>query len=149
MYDSTRDTLDHIVKVRQFLDKIVKELSVRGDKHDLSKLEEPEKSIIDKYAPRLKEMMYNSPEYKQCLKKMRVMVDYHHSHNRHHPEFHKNGVADMNLVDIIEMFCDWFAASQRNTGGNIQKSIEIGKEKFGISDQLASIFKNTIGILEK
>lgn len=30
----------------------------------------------------------------------------------------------MNLIDIVEMFCDWKAASERQLDGNLLKSIE-------------------------
>ena len=53
----------------------------------------------------------------------------------------------MNLVDLIEMICDWKAASERHADGDIYKSIEINQKRFGYSDELKQILKNTIEIL--
>ena len=41
------------------------------------------------------------------------------------------------------MFIDWKAASERHDDGDIFRSIEINKNRFGISEQLCKIFKNT------
>jgi hypothetical protein len=49
----------------------------------------------------------------------------------------------MDLIDLLEMFCDWKAASERHANGNIYKSIKINKQRFNISDQLEQIFINT------
>lgn len=54
----------------------------------------------------------------------------------------------MNLVDIVEMMCDWISSSQRHADGNILKSIEINKGRFGLSDQMTSILQNTAELLE-
>ena len=50
----------------------------------------------------------------------------------------------MNLMQLVEMICDWYAASQRHEDGDIYKSIEINQERFGYSDELKSIFIRTI-----
>lgn len=50
----------------------------------------------------------------------------------------------MTLVDIVEMFFDWWASSERHKNGDIKESIEENKERFGLSDQLVKIFNNTV-----
>jgi hypothetical protein len=55
----------------------------------------------------------------------------------------------MNLVDIMEMFVDWYCASKRHADGNIRKSIDINKERYKFSDDLAQIFVNSIELLDK
>jgi hypothetical protein len=57
---------------------------------------------------------------------------------------HTSPVNGMNLFDVLEMFIDWYAASQRHDDGDINKSIEINKERFSLSPQLVEIFKNTV-----
>jgi hypothetical protein len=52
-------------------------------------------------------------------------------------------VDGMNLIDIMEMFCDWLAAVDRHDDGCIFDSIKINKERFTLSPQLESIFMNT------
>lgn len=57
---------------------------------------------------------------------------------------HQSSINNMNLFDVLEMLLDWYAATKRHNDGDIWKSIEINKDRFGISDQLVEIFKNTI-----
>ena len=47
-------------------------------------------------------------------------------------------------LDVVEMLCDWMVAVKRHEDGDIYKSIEINKERFGLSDQLVQILKNTV-----
>lgn len=146
-YDSTQDTQKHINRVNTLLTTAAIFLLQRGRDHDKTKLENPEKAIFDEYTPKLKKMEYGSEEYKECLVFMGEALQHHYIHNGHHPEHFKNGVNDMTLIDIIEMFCDWKAASERHETGDILKSIEINKERFELSDQLAAIFENTAKLM--
>ena len=54
------------------------------------------------------------------------------------------GLEGMNLLDLIEMLCDWKAATLRHNDGDMLKSLEINAKRFGYSDELKQIFKNTI-----
>lgn len=59
-------------------------------------------------------------------------------------EFGKISYTDgMTLFDVIEMFMDWKAATERMDTGDIYKSIEFNKGRFAMSDQLCKIFENT------
>ena len=126
----------------------IEAIKSRVQKHDLSKLEDPELSTFMEYTDKLKTVTYGSQEYIQFLEEMQPALKHHYQNNRHHPEHHKNGIAGMNLIDLIEMFCDWYAATKRHDDGDIHKSIEHNKKRFGMSDQLASIFTNTVSILD-
>lgn len=53
------------------------------------------------------------------------------------------GISGMTLLDVIEMLCDWKAATERHADGSITKSIQINRGRFGIDDQLSSILENT------
>ncbi len=55
----------------------------------------------------------------------------------------------MTLVDIVEMLCDWKAASLRQNNGNLLKSIEVNAQRFGYDDQLKNIFINTAKLLDE
>jgi len=154
-YDSAMDTKAHKLEVLKIMSCICRELLDRGEKHDDSKLREPEKSVFDKVTPRLRGLTYGSDAYKKSLKTMGKALDHHYAHNKHHPEYNDvNGftkevggpggsVAAMDLMDIVEMFCDWLGATRRHDDGDILKSITHNKERFKISDQLANIFSNT------
>ena len=143
-YDSTVDTLQHIKRVSELLNEAAKELLTRANVHDNSKLQSPEKELFDEYTPKLKNCTYGSEEYKEYLKGLKVALDSHYSKNSHHPEFYSKGINGMDLYDVIEMFWDWKAATERHADGNIGKSIDINKDRFQMSDQLVDIFKNTV-----
>ena len=142
-YDSTADTLLHIKRVNELLGSAAQELIHRGNVHDTSKLHSPEKELFDEYTPLLKDTKYGSPEYHEFLKGLNVALEHHYAKNSHHPQHYKNGVNDMDLFDIIEMFYDWKAATERTKDGSIIESIKINKERFEMSEQLAQIFTNT------
>jgi len=142
-YDSTVDTLLHIKRVNELLLKVSKDLMYRATYHDNSKLTDPEKSLFDEFTPKLKGCTYGSDEYKSFLSSLKVALDNHYKNNSHHPEHYENGIDGMNLLDLIEMFLDWKAAGERHADGNIHKSIEHNKDRFKMSEQLVSIFKNT------
>ena len=144
MYDSKSDTIKHKVTVLKYGNILIHNLQTKIKSHDNSKLEDPEKSVFDKVTPALKTLTYGSEEYKAQLKEMDVALKHHYDMNPHHPEHYKNGIKDMDLVDICEMICDWKAASERHNDGDIMKSIEINQERFGYSDELKSILKNTV-----
>ena len=148
MIDSTEQTLNHIQTVNLIIGVIREELKKRAFEHDKSKLESPEKPIFDEFTPKLKNSTYGSEEYKGFLKEMSVALEHHYKNNRHHPEYHENGIMDMNLVDIIEMLCDWKAATLRHDDGDILESIEINQHRFGYSDDLKQIFMNTVKLFE-
>lgn len=143
-YDSTADTLLHIKRVSQLLTEAASELIRRANVHDNSKLESPEKELFDEFTPKLKNTTYGSDEYKGYLKELKVALDHHYENNSHHPEHHENGVNGFDLFDLIEMFFDWKAATERHADGDIVKSIDINKERFGIDEQICDIFKNTV-----
>jgi len=137
-------TLAHIVEVNRQLHKIIEVLMERGENHDDSKLKDPELEIFTIYTPKLKDTTYGSEEYMTFLKEMKVALDHHYKENSHHPEHYENGIAEMDLVDLVEMVCDWKAAAMRHGDGDIDKSLEINRERFGIDDQLFGILKNTV-----
>ncbi len=141
------DTSKHIRRVQELIHFFVKDLLDRADKHDKSKLESPEVEYFTEYTEKLCKMTYGTQEYKDSLQDMKPALDHHYAHNRHHPQHFKNGVNDMNILDILEMFCDWKASSERHNDGNIRKSIEHNGTRFEMSPQLVKIFENTADLL--
>jgi len=169
-------TMRHIETVRNYLNLIIKRLLIRQEEHDQSKMQEPEISTFEKYTPKLRGVTYGSEEYRKYMKEMKPAIDHHNAVNRHHPEhftkFNCNGchkdfinmpdtcdicgysqfqkesdISQMNLIDLIEMICDWKAATLRHADGDIEKSIETNQKRFGYSDELKKIFQNTARIL--
>lgn len=132
------------MRVAEFLHLFSCELLKRATLHDKSKLEEPEASIFEKYTPQLKDTTYGSNEYQVLLANMKPALDHHYANNRHHPEYHRNGIQEMTLIDLLEVMADWKSASERHADGDIYKSIEMNQKRFGYSDELKQIFINTI-----
>jgi hypothetical protein len=148
MYDSTTDTLKHIKRVNELLLFAAKQLMDRAVLHDASKLLSPEKECFDAITPKLKESTYGSLEYIATMQEFRAGIDHHYVNNSHHPQFYEDGVNDFSLFDLIEMFLDWKAASERHEDGDIMRSIQINRDRFNLSQQLVSILENTVKILE-
>jgi hypothetical protein len=142
------ETHKHMAYACGFIAKMIDKLDIRAKDHDESKLDEPEFSIFVEYTPKLRDCTYNSDEYKGYLKGMQVALDHHYAVNRHHSEHFENGVNGMNLVDLMEMFCDWKAATLRHADGDIHRSIDQNKDRFGLSDQLVQILHNSVELLE-
>lgn len=88
-YDSAPDTRAHIETVGALMLGLIGKIWARIDDHDKSKLEEPEKSMYDKFTPMLRDLTYGSDEYKACLADMGVALQHHYENNSHHPEHYK------------------------------------------------------------
>ena len=176
-YDSEQDTKDHIALVQGYLAKCCEIFLERGRAHDQSKLEEPEKSLFDKYRPMLAALDYGSPEYRQSLDSLRPALTHHYQANSHHPEhygwlscngchkrfpidydgrcdvcgysqFQLDGNVDgMNLFDVLEMFIDWKASGEQHDSGSIAQSLKVNTDRFRLSPQLASILWNTAVVM--
>lgn len=140
-------TMHHIQMVGKFINSFIHELLDMALNHDQSKLKSPEVELFAEWTPKLAESTYGSPEYEEFRKNLGPALEHHYAKNRHHPEFHKNGINDMNLIDIVEMFCDWKAATMRHNNGNLRKSIEHNANRFNICPQLVKIFENTVDLI--
>lgn len=143
-----RETLAHIGIVRGLLARVIADLTMRSAVHDASKLESPEVEVFEELTPKLAQATYGSPEYKQFLVELGPALRHHYQVNRHHPEFFPRGILDMSLIDLVEMLCDWKAATLRHKDGDVRRSIAINQARFGYSDELRYIFLNTLPLLE-
>lgn len=141
--NSVRSTLDHIKQVQRNLNAFAFELVERGVKHDASKLETPEVEAFASASKKLALHKYGSDGYKQGIQSLGPALTHHYENNSHHPEHFSNGVNDMTLFDLVEMFCDWKAAVLRQKDGDLLKSMAINQERFDLSPQLTSILRNT------
>lgn len=143
------ETQKHIENVRKYIRFMIDKIDMRGVKHDASKLENPEVEIFAENTLQLAELSYGSDEYKAALERMKPALDHHYAANRHHPEHFVNGINDMTLVDIMEMFCDWKASTLRHNDGNLLKSIETNAERFNMDGQLKQILINTARMIDE
>ena len=131
----------HMQKVGTRIRIVCNELMNRAVIHDESKLSDAEihrgyEAHWDKID---KKIDWGTPEYDKHCEEFKDIIKLHREGNRHHPEFYTNGIKDMDLIDIVEMFCDWWAA-----GDDINFSIEHNAKKYGIENSiLHEILKNT------
>ena len=143
------ETQKHIENVRKYIRFMIDKIDMRGVKHDASKLESPEVEIFAEYTPKLNNTLFGSEEYYKNLEGMKPALDHHYASNRHHPEHFVNGINDMTLIDIIEMFCDWKASTLRHNDGNLLKSIDTNAERFHMDGQLRQILINTARMIDE
>ena len=143
-YDSTEDTIAHIETVQANAALFRATLLVQAGTHDASKLRDPEKAAFDIATPKLRGLTYGSPEYKAATAELGDALKHHYAHNRHHPEHHADGIRGMDLVDLVEMLCDWKAASERHADGDIRESLRINAERYDIGPDLYMALANTV-----
>lgn len=142
--DYMLDTLLHMSEVRENLEVVSSRLKQRGEQHDRSKFQEPEFSVFTSTREKFKDVKYGTPEYQERVNEAKVAVDHHHANNRHHTSFHKNGVNDMSLIDIMEMLADWKAAERRSSGQPLVNTLDYAYKKYGIDSQLGMVITNTL-----
>lgn len=148
-YDSRPETYQHISHVRGYLTRVATDLLRRGHEHDNSKLRHPEVEAFDRCTAKLKSLEYGTKEYEEARAELGEALAHHYSVNDHHPEHFENGIADMNLLQVTELLCDWMAACKRMESGDIRKSIEINQKRFGYSDDFKQLLLNTVPFLEQ
>lgn len=144
-YDAEVHT--HIGLVRLFLGGVTEALHVRGLKHDASKFSEIERSIFSAHTENRDAVPFGTPAYYEHLERVRPALEHHYKENDHHPEHHNGGIEGMHLINLIEMVCDWMAASMKTPDGDIRDahaSIDANQERFGYSDELAVILHKTV-----
>lgn len=141
---STVVTLKHQRRVAELLTVFAIDLLKRANVHDESKHSAEEKGPLDEMQRLINEegqASYGSEEYKRCTSLLGPMLAHHYANNSHHPEHYKDGVNGMNLMDLVEMFLDWKAASER--GEESSMNLTAACNRFKISDQVKTIFANT------
>jgi hypothetical protein len=145
-------THKHIARVRQLLGEFAIEMIKRGDRHDASKFERCEleplqrmQDLIDKEG----QAQFGTDEYKRRTAMLGDMITYHRQRNSHHPEHYEfelggeymHGVNGMDLFDLVEMFFDWKAASERADSDVMH--LDAACDKYKIDGPLRSILTNT------
>lgn len=138
-------TYQHIARVRELLGVFATGMIVRGDMHDASKFDpiemgplEAMQEVIDRDGP----APFGSEEYKRRTAMLGPMIEHHRAHNSHHPEHYGDlGVAGMDLFDLVEMFFDWKAASER--GEESAMNLTFACDKYQVDPMLRSILINT------
>lgn len=142
--ENVQGILAHKRLVASHLLRVSSELNRRAIVHDDSKFSPEEFEAFEQATPLLKTLTYGTDEYKAALASIKPALEHHYVVNDHHPEFFGEGINDMNLIQLIEMVCDWMAAVQRVKDGDIHKSLDINATRFRIPPTLLGILRNTV-----
>lgn len=137
-------TLEHVYNVQKFLLEAINALQKRSIEHDQSKFSTQEFETYAYATKRMGECTFGTDAYRQMTHSIGGAIRRHKEVNRHHPEFHPNGIRDMNLIDLIEMLADWKAAGLRPGGkADLMYSIETCQKRFGYDDNFKQMLVNT------
>lgn len=134
------ETTKHKLWTAWYLIKASRALLWRALIHDLSKYSHEEAPYLERALPRLRTLEYGSEAYKAAIASLGPALEHHYRMNTHHPE-HWHGIKYMSPLDLIEMLCDWKAATRRHATGDLLKSIRINAERFGYDQDQEIAFR--------
>jgi hypothetical protein len=139
------DVTQHTNWVVKYITEFIHQLEKRGEQHDADKFASPIKDVYSKNFDALMEVPYGSEEYNRITgsSQFKAAFKQHTENNRHHTQHFKNGVDDMNLVDVVEMLCDWKAASDRSKT-SILDGMKLNYKKYKIDGTAQKWLENTI-----
>lgn len=129
--DVMRETVNHVRRVGGLMLDVVEKLQRRAMRHDDSKFGASEFDAFAVETPKLRGLTYNSPEYHEAKSRLGLALDHHYAVNDHHPQHHTGGIAAMDMIQLMEMLCDWKAATERHADGSLERSIEQNADRFG------------------
>lgn len=137
---------EHIANVRKRMGELAGIIVSRAENHDKSKLEEPEFSgfVAMDNEPRYP---YGSEEYNDKSKRFAWLFKVHWSKNRHHPEYFDDKgefEQEANLVDVIEMLCDWVSYNGCMSYTEAYDLVEKQCRRFRFSGTMRNLLLNTL-----
>ena len=136
--------LGHRYDVGKSLSVLIKALIDRASEHDLDKFH-PE--VVDKHCEMFEDFQktkpdYGTPGYDEVKDRFEDIIKRHYQASRHHPEHFERGIDGMNLVDMMEMVCDWVAATPKDQ--DVFDAVGLNCSKYGIDEQLMVLIVRTI-----
>jgi hypothetical protein len=135
------ETTKHKGRVFWNILKVCRTLIKRGVVHDFSKYGSEEAEIFAEVTPELEGTTYGSEKYERLLDRLGTALDHHYKNNSHHPEHYDGTVESMPLLDLIEMLCDWEAATHRHEDGDILESIEENSKDYEYDEDMKEKFR--------
>lgn len=136
----------HIGRVQKWIAHFAQALFDRGSKHDASKLEFPELEGWTRMdlEPRYP---YGSKEYEEKKERYEWLFHTHYSRNRHHPEYfeiHDNKAFEMDMLDLLEMLCDWLGYRDSIRYTDATNLVDQQCERYGFSEEIHDLLLNTL-----
>ena len=138
-----RDYIQHIQWLMEGMCFVQTAIMHRLLTHDRTKIEPPELEAYAEVVPAFKGLVFGSEEHIANGKRLGPAWKHHTEHNLHHPEHHPDGIDGMTLIDLIEMVCDWRAAALRRGSFDVEQSLNVLRDRHGISPQLENVIRNT------
>lgn len=140
------ETQQHITRVATLCALSADELMRRGATHDASKFEDAERFVFAANTSGRDRVPFGTPAYFAHLDTVRPALVHHYAENRHHPEHFPDGIDGMHLFDVLEMVCDWMAASLSDDSdlGPAHRSVDMNQERFGYSDAFCAMLHRTV-----
>lgn len=141
--NTIKSILKHKESVKNRLLFLIAELKKRADVHDDSKLRSPEVNYLIEMDKEGK-VKYGSDAYFEKMKRWECFFNHHYKENTHHPDHYQLGVDDMNIADLCEYMIDVVSYFEDLHVADAINTIDAQQERFGLSDQLANVLKNTL-----
>ena len=152
------DVRKHQQAVAVLMTAVAQAILDRGMRHDATKhgLNEADAYVDPVWQLNTGEVAYGSDEYKKLIAQMGEGLKHHYEYNDHHPEYFEKHSAQtlndpircMDLFVLLEMCCDWIAASQRRNNDPMLAMDQLTK-KYPIDEQLAVIIRNTVQMIKR
>lgn len=146
-----KSVITHKLVIIKLLDFIIYELLNRGLVHDDSKLKEPESKIFSSNIRIFNEIVnYHYIRDSEIENELELSIEdgkqLHYNSNSHHPEHYGElGINGMDLIDLVEMVCDWLGSHERYKNiEEVEKMLSIQYKRFGIDEQLGKIISNSV-----
>lgn len=144
-----KSTFIHRTHVDLLMGNVANEIRKRGKLHDVSKLSGIEASFGEMYYEdytKINKPLALEPDIAKYNEEMAPAFVEHSKRNDHHIEHFKNGLSDMNILQITEFLCDNLAHMREKGYVKYEcvEKIEFLLKSHGASDDLVSIAKNTI-----
>ena len=127
-------TYKHISRVRQLLGEFAIEMIKRGDRHDASKFDPIEMGPLEEMQKIIEsegQAPFGSEEYARRTE----FYEFENGGDCMH------GINGMDLFDLVEMFFDWKAASER--GEESAMNLNFACDKYKVEGPLRHILFNT------
>lgn len=141
--------VQHRYYVHFFVTKLIEELLLRANLHDISKLTSEEFDGFAKSIYYLKGPWGQEARPPEILKRLKQSLVTHYAYNDHHPEYFQNGMKDMDLIQMLELIVDWRAAMIGQGNHDIEETLRVGQERFKYPDYVKDILRNTFKTIQK
>lgn len=86
-------------------------------------------------------------KYEEKKERYKWLFDEHYSNNRHHPEYfqiHNNKDFEMDLLDLLEMLCDWCGYRDYITYTDASDLVEQQCKRYNFSTEIKDLLLNTL-----